>query len=164
MNSPGHSSSVRRSASDLRQMSTDAAKFLAMTTSLTADAIARLLAAGRQYRSVGVVTASRVIDDCEWTTSSGDVLQARAGDWEVSDGTDTWSVAGNIFTQTYVQVEGNNYRKASQVTAVAMAESFAVETLEGLASGEPGDWLVRNPSGECWPVPAAVFSRRYELS
>jgi hypothetical protein len=43
-----------------------------------------------------------------------------------------------------------------------MDEQFTLQTLEGLATGAPGDWLVRNPSGECWPVPADVFESRYE--
>jgi hypothetical protein len=132
--------------------------------SLTEAIIARLLADGREYRSKVIVEATEVGDDTEWTTSHGDVLHAATGDWWVIDGDDRWSVAGDIFQATYERVGDGRFRKTASVTAVAVGEPFVVQTLEGLATGVPGDYLVRNPSGECWPVPADVFERRYEES
>ena len=132
-----------------------------MTPTLTDQEIQRLLADAREYRSTVVVRAEPVPDNQEWTTAHGDVLHADPGDWWVIDGDDRWSVAGPIFTDTYENVDGDRYRKVATITAVAIDHPFAVETLEGTATGQPGDWLVRNPSGECWPVPAEVFARRY---
>ena len=133
-----------------------------MRRTLTEADIARLLSAGRQYRSTAIVHATRVDEDSEWTSPGGDVLHADAGDWWVSDGgADRWSVSSPIFVATYENLGGDEYRKTALVTAVQIDESFAVQTLEGFASGEPGDWLVCNPAGECWPVQADVFTRRY---
>lgn len=133
-----------------------------MLRTLTDADIARLLPAGRQYRSTAIVHATRVAEDSEWTSPGGEVLHADAGDWWVSDGgADRWSVASPIFSATYEHLAGDEYRKTAPVTAVQIDEPFTVQTLEGDASGEAGDWLVCNPSGECWPVPAAVFARRY---
>ncbi len=133
-----------------------------MTATLTEQEIHHLLAEAREYRSNVVVRAEPVTEQQEWTTAHGDVLHADEGDWWVIDGEDRWSVAGPIFTDTYENVEGDMYRKVATINAVKIDRPFAVDTLEGIATGQPGDWLVRNPSGECWPVPAEVFARRYE--
>lgn len=124
--------------------------------------IARILARGAVYRSIVVVRATRVSNDSTWTTSGGDALTAKAGDWWVMEGDDRWSVSHHIFTQTYESLGENRYQKCATVTAVPIDRPFAVQTPEGVASGEAGDWLVQNPTGECWPVNAAVFARRYE--
>lgn len=129
---------------------------------LDEDEVARLLRNGHTYRSRIAVRAERVAEDSTWTTANGDVLTAKAGDWWVIDGDDRWSVANDVFVRTYDGVGDNQYRKSAPVTAVPIDESFAVDTLEGAASGQRGDWLVRNPTGDCWPVPDAVFARRYE--
>lgn len=123
---------------------------------------ARLLARGRSYRSTVVVHARPVADDAEWTTSRGDVLQAKVGDWWVTDGVSCRSVAGDVFRATYECVGGDRYRKTAPVTAVVVSEPFQVRTREGAATGAAGDWLVRNPSGECWPVTATKFDKCYE--
>lgn len=137
-------------------------RFASMPRCLTASEIERLLAVGRAFRSTVVVRACQVDEKSEWATPRGDVLHADKGDWWVLDGDDRWSVSGKVFDQTYENVGGNQFRKVATVTAVPLDEAFEIETLEGMASGEPGDWLVRNPSGECWPVPADVFAKRYE--
>ena len=133
-----------------------------MPQTLTAADIGRLMTEAHRYRSRVTVRAVEVFDDAEWTTPHGDVLHASAGDWWVMDGGDRWSVSGDIFRSTYRSLTGDRYRKTSTVTAVAMSDTFAVQTIEGVATGLPGDWLVCNPSGEYWPVAAEVFERRYE--
>lgn len=134
-----------------------------MSRTLTSADIEHLLADAHSYRSRVIVRATKAPADSEWTTSHGDVLHASAGDWWVNDGDDRWSVAGDIFRDTYEHLDGDNYRKTAIVTAAVVDRAWAVQTLEGLATGRQGDWLVRNPSGECWPVTAEVFERRYEI-
>lgn len=133
-----------------------------MSHVLGSKEIAELLANAKTYAAKVIVRAVRVGEDSEWTTARGDVLHAAAGDWWVIDGEDRWSVGGDVFVQTYAKIADDRYRKVAQVSAIQVTESVTVQTLEGTATGEPGDWLVRNPSGECWPVPAAEFARRYE--
>lgn len=120
-----------------------------------------LLAGAAQFRSRLVVTATAVPGDRRWVTEGGDVLHAHAGDWWVVDGDKGWSVAEDVFAATYESVGGDRYRKTAAVTATQMDESFVIQTLEGSASGRAGDWLVRNPTGECWPIAADEFERRY---
>lgn len=124
--------------------------------------IARLLANASIYRSKAIVRATRVQQDTTWTASGGNTLSANTGDWWVVDGNDKWSVTDDVFVRTYERLAAGRYRKSATVSAARIDAPFAVQTLEGLACGRPGDWLVQNPTGECWPVPHAIFSRRYE--
>ena len=117
---------------------------------------------GRRYRSTIIVTAEPVTADETWTSSTGDTLRASAGDWWVSDGSDRWSVKSDIFDRTYTHLGAGRYRKSAPVTAAALDEPFTVATLEGDASGGPGDFLVTNPGGDVWVVPESVFIARYE--
>lgn len=133
-----------------------------MPRTLSAADIDELFTAAKRWRSRVAVRAIRVEHASDWTTSRGDVLHANAGDWWVIDGDDRWSVVDSIFRETYRRVDDDQFQKIAAVTAVPMSEAFTVATLEGPASGGPGDWLLRNASGECWPVTRAEFERRYE--
>jgi len=139
-----------------------AAKLVTMPRSLSDKDAAALLSAARTYRSAITVTASRTTDSVQWRTTRGDTLQAAAGDWILHDGTgDKWSVDAAVFADTYASLGGDRYRKTATIQAVRIDEPFTVSTLEGTASGAAGDWLARGPRGECWPIPAEQFSRRY---
>ena len=41
-------------------------------------------------------------------------------------------------------------------------DEYAVETLHGLVWASPGDWIVRGPSGDYWPVKPDIFKQTYE--
>jgi hypothetical protein len=53
------------------------------------------------------------------------------------------------------------YRKIATVWARRMSGTFTVETLEGLAQGEAGDYLCRGIEGEEWPVRREKFENTY---
>lgn len=55
------------------------------------------------------------------------------------------------------------YRKTSTILAVQMQEPFEVDTIEGLHSGKPGDWLAMGVEGELYPIDREVFEKSYEL-
>lgn len=55
------------------------------------------------------------------------------------------------------------YRKTATTYAVKMPDAFEVDTLEGLHSGKPGDYLAVGAHGEMYPIDAAVFEATYEL-
>lgn len=133
-----------------------------MVTALTDTEIQSLLAQGRRYKSKLVVRAEQLMKETVWSTGAGDEMRGQAGDWKVADGNDQWTVAADVFDRTYTRVDGEYFRKEAAVLAVNVDHAFAVGTLEGLATGAAGDWLVQNPGGECWPVPASVFERHYE--
>lgn len=117
----------------------------------------------RRYRRTGVVSARRLTEARAWTTDSGDLLQAAAGDWWVvgRDGRGR-GVAADAFAGTYAQVRGDTYRRTGTVTARQTMEREVVQTLEGAATAEPGMWIVTDEAGRSWPVPDEEFRRGYE--
>lgn len=108
------------------------------------------------------VSAERLAETKTWTTSNGSVLTGQPGDWLVSDGETSWTVAYNVFTATYVRVADGRFRKIALVTARQLDQATTIATIEGAARAEAGDWVVRNPGGDFWPVPAGEFQWRYE--
>lgn len=61
---------------------------------------------------------------------------------------------------TYVDFEP--YRKTTITYAVRIDEPFEVDTLEGIHTGEAGDYLAIGHHGEMYPIDAAVFADTYE--
>ncbi len=121
------------------------------------------LAHAAWYKPIRKVRARRLDKDAQWRTSTGSVLHAKAGDWEVTDGTRTWTVASGVFDRSYSQVAPGEYRKTGRVQARRLSEDATIPTLEGEAHAHAGDWVVRGVTGECWPVPDAEFSDAYEI-
>ena len=115
------------------------------------------------YRRVGLVSALRLVEGREWTTSNGDILLGEPGDWLVAspDGGER-TVSDPAFRISYEHVQGNEYRRVGSVLAVRTSSEVVVETLEGGATALPGDWIVTAPDGTSWPVPDAVFRATYE--
>jgi hypothetical protein len=57
---------------------------------------------------------------------------------------------------------GRYVKQPIPVVAVQVLEPFMVRTLEGMMTGQPGDWLVIGEGeGERWPVKASIFARTY---
>ena len=54
------------------------------------------------------------------------------------------------------------YRKTTTTFAARIDEPFEVDTLEGVHTGKPGDWLAVGQAGEMYPIDAAVFAATYE--
>ncbi|WP_282848213.1 hypothetical protein [Microbacterium oxydans] len=127
----------------------------------TAD-IDGYLANARSYRSLLSVKAEKLGHAATWTAPGGIVLNALPGDWSVSDDETTWTVAAHIFDETYERVSHDRYRKTATVVARRLEEHVVIATIEGLVQAHEGDWLVRNPGGDAWPVSAEEFDRRYE--
>jgi len=42
--------------------------------------------------------------------------------------------------------------------------TMLIQTLEGVLIARPGDWILRGPEGELWPVRADIFEKTYELA
>jgi len=117
----------------------------------------------QRYRRIGTVTARRHLKPWTWTTASGEAMRARAGDWEVSDGEGgSWSVRDKIFRSTYVQIDGNRWRRTGCLRARPAHEGETIETLEGQSVAAGTDWVVEGTEGEQWVVPPDVFARQYE--
>jgi hypothetical protein len=115
----------------------------------------------QQFTRVGTVTAEQVITSWTWTSRSGHIMQANAGDWQVQTDGETWSVRDEIFRTSYEHVGGNQWRRRGSVFARPAQPGETIETLEGPTIAADGDWVVRGADGEEWPVPAREFAERY---
>lgn len=128
---------------------------------MTSDEAATLLADAELFVSTVTVSAEKLPEARTWETETGSRLTAKAGDWWLTQGDRHWSVAADVFAATYEASGDSTYRKAAPIRAVRLPAPVTVATLEGDATANMGDWLVQNPSGEVWPVPADVFARIY---
>ncbi|MFW0874792.1 hypothetical protein [Rhodococcoides corynebacterioides] len=125
------------------------------------------------YRRVGEVTAVQRRAPWTWTTRTGDVMSADAGDWMVRDATGgARSVAESEFDSKYERVAASRFRQRGLVWARQTTADETVDTLEGPATARALDWVVRTASGvrfdptaavDTWPVPAAHFVASYSL-
>ena len=52
-------------------------------------------------------------------------------------------------------------QKSGVVHALRIPVEFQVSTLEGLMSGQAGDYLMRGVEGELYPCAASVFEKSY---
>lgn len=121
----------------------------------------------QHYKKLGTVRAEQLKQPMEWKSSNGDPLRGEAGDWKVTgpDGS-TWTVKPDIFQQTYSAVPGSNgeFAKTAITKAMKMTGPMTVQTLEGPASGQAGDYLVVGPKGEQYIVNGAKFESMYRPS
>ncbi|MGV0790207.1 RyR domain-containing protein [Mycolicibacterium sp. XJ1819] len=117
----------------------------------------------RRYRRRGEITAQRRDHPWEWTTPAGDVMRAQPGDWTVVDeGGNERSVAAAVFEATHEEVGPRRYRRCGTVSARRSTWREVIHTLEGDAVANAGDWIVRGPQGEMWPVADEQFRSSYE--
>ncbi len=114
-----------------------------------------------RYSRSGVVTAVRTDAPWTWRSSSGALLRARAGDWRVSDGDQIWSVAGEIFRDTYRHVVEDRWARVGEVQARPAAAGEVITSLEGDQVAGAGDWVLRGRAGEEWLVSSAHLSLHY---
>lgn len=118
---------------------------------------------GWVFRPSGVpVLAERLLKPRQWRTPGGDQMTAEAGDWMITGPDNTqWSINEGLFRETYRANANGTFSKTAAVRAVMLKEPVEVETLEGLAHGRPGDWLLTGARGESWPVADEVFRVQY---
>ena len=116
------------------------------------------------FRRRGEVRATRSETAWRWRTESGAAMRAAAGDWKVTDPQSgrVWSVDPAAFAAGHERIEGDRYRRIGTVRARPAHLGEPVDTLEGPAVAEPGDWLVQGELGERWLVPDERFRGSYE--
>ncbi len=154
---------------DWAQVQSDPDRLTAATASV-ADTLLALRELGyrsrpvwEKFRRSGTVLADQRHEPWTWTTSSGETMHAKAGDWAVegSDG-DLHSVTDEIFRATHELESGRRWRRCGIVEARPARHGEIVETLEGPAKSAAGDWVIRGAKGEMWSVPGADFTSGYE--
>ena len=116
-----------------------------------------------RYRRRGEVRGIRLTEVERWTTSSGDVLVGEPGDWWVTDETGgVRTIKSEDFLATHELIAGDRYRRSGTVSAMQVDSVTVVETPEGAATAQPGDWIVTASPDKNWPVPDAHFRSTYE--
>jgi hypothetical protein len=115
----------------------------------------------KRFTRIGSVTAEQRSTPWTWTSHSGQIMQANAGDWQIQADGRTWSVRDDIFRTSYEHVDGDQWRRRGDVFARLAQPGEIVETLEGPTTAADGDWVIRGADSEEWPVPAREFAERY---
>ncbi|KLO29879.1 hypothetical protein ABH37_02250 [Mycobacterium haemophilum] len=115
----------------------------------------------QSFIRVGTVTAEQRQTPWTWRSDSGHTMRADAGDWAVQSDGKMWSVRDDIFRDTYEETGDGQWRRKGRVQARPAQAGETVNTLEGPTTAADGDWVVRGPNGEQWPVPGDEFARRY---
>lgn len=116
------------------------------------------------FRRCGEVRATRLTETHRWRTESGAEMTGAPGDWLVTD-PDTgrqWSADHRAFAAGHERIERDRYRRTGTVLARPAQLGEQIDTLEGPAVGQPGEWLVQGGLGERWLVPTARFRAAYE--
>jgi hypothetical protein len=113
------------------------------------------------YERVGTVTAKRRRTPWKWTTASGKTAHALAGDWEVRDGDQSWSVRNDIFHQSYRHKHEDKWERRGTVLVRPARPGETIHTLEGPITADDGDFVIQGDMGEQWPVAGDEFRRRY---
>lgn len=117
----------------------------------------------RHYRRHGEITAEQRPESWTWTAPTGEVMNAQAGDWAVTDDNgDERSVAAGVFESTHQQIGPGRYRRCGTVLARRATQREVIETLEGTAVANEGDWILQGQEGERWPVSDEQFRDSYE--
>jgi len=124
------------------------------------------MASDRPWQTVsrrGEVKAKVLESDWRWQTATGEWLQARAGDYRVSNGTgEAWSVEPEIFAKSYEHLEGDRWRRTGEVSAQPALPGELVISLEGPATAAAGDWVIKGAAGEQWITAAEHFAAKYQ--
>jgi hypothetical protein len=114
-----------------------------------------------RFQRVGTVTAKRHRTPWSWTTASGATMHARAGDWEVCDEAQCWSVRDDIFRATHRKLRKDQWERIGTVLVRRAEAGETIHTLEGPVTAAEGDWVIQGNRGEQWPVADDEFRGRY---
>lgn len=120
------------------------------------------MSGAKEYRKTALVEAVRFADSGTLATKNGDDLKYAAGDYGVGPKGGQWPVEMGIFADTHQRVI--RYRKIALVRARQHpldAQPVIIDTLEGPATCNPGDYVAEGVAGEQWPIPRAFFETNY---
>ena len=94
------------------------------------------------------------------------VQRMRGPFYVVAEDAHSYGASRAEFEQSHVAVAPNRWMRSEPVLAYPADRRCTVETLVGAGQeastvAEPGDWIVRQPSGEVMVVVPASFAERY---
>jgi hypothetical protein len=127
----------------------------------------------RRYRRTGTVHAVQRSAPWTWISEGGEAMQAAANDWEVSDGSRTWSVKDGIFQNSYEKTKDGMWRRAGVVLARRAIAGEQVTSHEGVTTAVPKAWVLKRieenivgdetvVTEDRWTVPDEKFRVGYE--
>lgn len=111
------------------------------------------------------VRARRAEADANIETPHGPAFARGGADYIVAHGAGDYAVVrGDIFERTYEALGAGLYRKRTDLVLryFTLDRPAIVETLEGPAKAEPGDWVMEGVAGELWPIAAEKAQEKYE--
>ena len=100
--------------------------------------------------------AEKLDADLTWVSDGGDELKGKKGDYHITVDGRQWTVAASKFDGYYTCGPDGMWYKTAPSYALRMDEPFSLETLEGPAGGQAGDYLFFGED-EAWPVTAATW-------
>ena len=89
-------------------------------------------------------------------------MRADAGDWRVSDDDQVWSVAAEIFSDTYRHVSDDRWERVGEVSGRHAVPGEVIHSLEGDQLAGDAEWVLRGPAGEEWLVSADHLAAHYQ--
>ncbi|MCR9247862.1 MAG: hypothetical protein NXI31_22770 [bacterium] len=94
----------------------------------------------------------------------GGTQRAKARDWLVKNGDDTYTIDADTFTATYTEVSPGRFEKQGVIWATQAETGGTMPTKEGSTDYEAGDWLVYNDESRTdgYAVAAERFEELYE--
>jgi Trk K+ transport system NAD-binding subunit len=115
-----------------------------------------------RYERVGTVRARKLQTRRTWKRRSGDELAGNPGDWRVLDDSgDERTVRDAEFVVSHEHLGGERWRRTGSYLAWQVDEARVLQTIEGRAVAQAGDWVVEGYGGERWPVSDDQFRRTY---
>ena len=107
------------------------------------------------------MTAEQLDAPIRWFTANGDQMVGAAGDWLVRDTVTQWVVAHHVFAGRYASAGNGTYVRKGSVRAARLGEVVRLTTLEGPATGRPGDWVAVGDDDDVWVISNDHFDRAY---
>lgn len=94
------------------------------------------------------------------STSWGETLTGKAGDWRVGAEGDQWIVGEREFAATYTPAGDGTFAKTGWAFVKRVDRPFVVHTREGLVEGRAGDYLLEGPLGDRWRIAAERYAAK----
>jgi hypothetical protein len=115
------------------------------------------------YERIGTVEARQLQARYSWLRSPGEEMHGEAGDWRVIDDHGHERTVGDAeFRKTHLYLGSGRWRRIGEFRAWQVEEALVMRTKEGVATANPGDWVVEGVHGERWPVSDQQFRRTYQ--
>ncbi len=119
-------------------------------------------AGAADFERIGEVRARQLHTPQRWTQAAGGELSGEVGDWRVRDDRDNErTVRDAEFRASHEFLDGERWRRTGIYRAWQVSDRLVLQTLEGRAVAQPGDWVVEGSGGERWPVTDDQFRLTY---